>query len=257
MTSQPKVSIIMPVFGTEKYIKASIESVLAQDYQNWELVIVNDCSKDKCEEIILGFDDSRIKYIKNEKNSGALVTRNNAMKNATGDYIAFLDSDDLWKKEKLSTQIEFMQKNNYDFSCTNYEHIDENSKALNTFSTAPKKITAKNFMRWNWCGCLTVMYNAKKLGKFYLENYKMRDDWALWIKISKKSPCYLLDESLAYYRVRTGSQSTSGTINLLKQHYRIFRFSEKMGRVKSLSTTLLSLFGFFLARKKYRRKVSK
>ncbi len=233
MQREALVSIIMPVYNTGEYIKESVQSVIMQSYENWELIIVNDKSSDNSEDVLLSFDDKRIIYLKHEVNKGALESRNYAMRVAKGEYIAFLDSDDLWKKDKLKNQIEFMQKNNYAFTCTDYEHIDDNSNKLNIMSTAPKCITNRKFMLWNWCGCLTVMYNSKKLGKFFLENYKMRDDWALWLKISRRENCYLLAENLADYRIRSGSQSRGGIINLLKQHYAVFHYSEKIGAVKS------------------------
>ena len=110
------VSVIMPSFNTAKFISETIESVLAQTYANWELIIVDDCSTDNTDEVVKPFlTDKRIKYLKNKKNSGAAVSRNYALREAKGKWIAFLDSDDLWLPEKLEKQIAFMKKNNYMF----------------------------------------------------------------------------------------------------------------------------------------------
>ena len=114
------VSIIMPSYNTGKFIKETINSVLNQTYNNWELIIVDDCSTDDTEKIVNTIKDNRIKFLKNNTNSGAAISRNRAIKEAKGKWIAFLDSDDLWKKEKIEKQIRFMKENHYDFSYTNY-----------------------------------------------------------------------------------------------------------------------------------------
>ena len=118
-----KVSIIMPAYNCAKYITESIASVTAQTYTNWELLIVDDASTDNTQQVVeaLAQSDSRIKYIRLEKNSGAAVARNTAIEKADGRYLAFLDSDDLWYPEKLKKQLEFMQENGYSFTCTTYE----------------------------------------------------------------------------------------------------------------------------------------
>ena len=127
---EKKVSIITPVYNSEKYLKNTIENVINQTYKNLEMILVDDCSTDNSEKIIKEFSkkDSRIKYIKLKENSGAAVARNTALENSTGRFIAYLDADDLWKENKLEKQIEFMLKNNYAFTCTSYEKIDENGE---------------------------------------------------------------------------------------------------------------------------------
>ena len=120
------VSIIMPSYNTGKFIQETIDSVINQTYDNWELIIVDDCSSDNTDEIVKSIKDDRIFYLKNKKNSGAAVSRNKALKMAKGKWIAFLDSDDLWKKDKLEKQIKFMKNNNYHFSYTNY--IEKNNR---------------------------------------------------------------------------------------------------------------------------------
>ena len=132
----PKISIITPCFNCEKFISETIESVLKQTYTNFEMIIVDDASTDKSFDIIKEYalKDSRIIYFQNQQNSGANYSRNFAIKNATGDYIAFLDSDDIWDESKIKTQIEFMENNNCDFSYTSYELIDEKSNSLYKFA---------------------------------------------------------------------------------------------------------------------------
>ena len=139
------VSIIMPSWNTGEFIAESIQSVLNQTYTNWELIIIDDCSSDDTDQIIESFNDERIKYLKNEKNCGAALTRNRGLREARGEWIAFLDSDDLWMPEKLEHQIDFMKKNGYSLSFTEYEKIDEDSKPLNIYVSGPKKVN-KNKM---------------------------------------------------------------------------------------------------------------
>lgn len=217
------VSIIMPSFNTGRYIKKSIESVLAQTYQNWELLIVDDCSVDNTDEIVASFSDERIKYFKNEKNSGAAISRNRALREAKGKWIAFLDSDDLWLPEKLEKQIAFMERNNYHFSYTNYLEMDANGEENGTTVTGPKKITKRGMYRYCWPGCLTVMYEVNEVGLIQIEDIKKNNDYAMWLKVCRKADCWLLEETLAQYRRgRTGSVSTHGILTMIRWHYRLF-----------------------------------
>ena len=192
------VSIIMPSYNTAKYISESIESVLKQTYANWELIIVDDCSTDETDDVVKSYlSDARIHYLKNEKNSGAAVSRNYALREAKGKWIAFLDSDDLWHPEKLEKQIEFMVNGSYHFSYTNYEEIDEQSNLLRVSVTGPKKITKQGMYNYCWPGCLTVMYNAEIVGLIQLEDIKKNNDYAMWLKVCRKADCHLLNEQLA------------------------------------------------------------
>ena len=155
------VSIIMPSFNTESFISDSIESVLAQTYTNWELIIVDDCSTDNTDEVVRPFlVDQRIRYLKNENNNGAAISRNRALREANGKWIAFLDSDDLWMPKKLEKQITFMEKNGYSFSYTNYEEISMAGEKTGVCVTGPKKITKTSMFNYCWPGCLTVMYDS-------------------------------------------------------------------------------------------------
>lgn len=145
------VSIIMPSYNTADFISETIDSVLNQSYKNWELIIVDDCSTDNTDEIIKKYlSDQRIRYLKNEKNSGAAVSRNYALREAKGKWIAFLDSDDLWLPEKLELQVNFMKYHNYNFSYTSYEEVDENGNSLNRLVTGPKKITKQGMFAYCW-----------------------------------------------------------------------------------------------------------
>lgn len=254
--SQRLVSIIMPSYNTGKYIADSIQSVLNQTYQNWELIIVDDCSTDDTDLVVKKFDDSRIRYYKNEKNSGAAVSRNRALRLAKGKWIAFLDSDDLWSPEKLEKQITFMKDNHYYFSYTNYEEINSYGKKTGVKVTGPKKITRIGMFNYCWPGCLTVMYDAEKVGLIQIQDIKKNNDYAMWLKVCKKADCYLLGEYLAKYRKgRAGSVSTHSIKTMIGWHYKLFREAEGQGRVRSLMNTGRNLlFGYYKKRKYVKRK---
>lgn len=237
------VSIIMPSYNTGAFIKQTIDSVLSQTYQNWELLIVDDCSTDNTDEIVEEYlADKRIKYIKNESNSGAAVSRNRALREAKGKWIAFLDSDDLWEADKLQRQLSFMKENGYHFSYTNYIEIDENSTPNGKSVTGPNHIMKFGMYCYCWIGCLTVMYDAESVGLIQIENIRKNNDYAMWLKICKREDCYLLNETLAKYRKRSGSISNQGYIKLIKWHYRLYREAEKMNPISSFVLTLGNLF---------------
>lgn len=246
------VSIIMPSYNTANYIEASIESVQHQTYENWELIIVDDCSTDTTDEVVRPFlSDRRIRYLKNEKNSGAAISRNCALREAKGKWIAFLDSDDLWMPEKLEKQVAFMEQNGYHFSYTNYEEINMAGEKTGVRVTGPKKITKTGMFNYCWPGCLTVMYDAESVGLVQIADIKKNNDYAMWLKVCRKTDCYLLNEYLAQYRKgRNGSVSSHGVWTMIGWHYRLFREAEGLGSVSSAVNTLKNmLFGFYKKRR--------
>ena len=250
------VSIIMPSYNTASFIEETIKSVLDQTYTNWELIIVDDCSVDNTDEIVSCYlKDERIHYLKNDMNSGAAISRNKALKEAKGRYIAFLDSDDLWKPEKLEKQLKFMKDNNYSFSYTNYCEIDEESKPNGVNVTGPKHITKRGMYNYCWPGCLTVMYDASVVGLIQIKDIRKNNDYAMWLKVICKSDCYLFNENLAMYRKRNGSISNHSYINLIKWHFKLFYVVCDENYFTSIINTIRNLvFGmlkksFFLTKK--------
>lgn len=235
------VSIIMPSYNTGRFIKETIQSVLDQSYTNWELIIVDDCSTDDTDAVVASFDDARITYIKNEKNSGAAVSRNRALREAKGRWIAFLDSDDLWEPEKLQRQIAFMKDNGYAFSYTNYMEIDEESKPRGKWVTGPKRISKLGMYSYCWMGCLTVMYDAQVVGLIQIADIKKNNDYAMWLRVCKKARCYLLDQNLARYRKRSGSISNHQYMKLIKWHYKLYREAEGKNPISSAFLTGMNL----------------
>ena len=249
------VSIIMPSYNTGKFIAETVNSVLAQTYENWEIIIVDDCSTDNTDEVVAQFlSDERIKYLKNDKNSGAAVSRNKALREAKGKWIAFLDSDDLWAPDKLEKQVAFMEKNGYHFSYTCYSEIDEESKPLGRSVTGPKKISKTGMYNYCWPGCLTVMYDAEVVGLIQIEDIKKNNDYAMWLKVCKKAKCYLLPEFLASYRKRRGSISNHSYKALIKWHYKLFREAEGMNPISSAFNTCRNLGFGFIKKVKYVKK---
>lgn len=217
------VSVITPTHNSEKTIKETIESILRQTHPNIELIIVDDCSDDNTINIVNSFNDSRIVVLRNDKNYGAAYSRNRGIREAKGDYIAFLDADDVWDKTKLEKQLSFMIKNNYKFTYTNYRNIKTDCTISKKMVTGPKRITFRKFKNSDYVGCLTVMYKKDIYQDLQIPDdiYK-RNDYALWLKLSQKTDCYLLDECLAYYRLNNGL-SNGNKASLLKYHRIMFK----------------------------------
>lgn len=247
------VSIIMPSYNTAQYIEKTIKSILDQTYTNWELIIIDDCSTDNTDDVVKNYlSDKRIKYLKNEQNSGAAVSRNRALREAKGQWISFLDSDDLWMPEKLEKQICFMKEKGYFFSYTDYEEINAEGNMTGVFVTGPKKITRTGMYNYCWPGCLTVMYDATKVGLIQISNIKKNNDYAMWLKVCKKVDCYLLDECLGQYRKgRVGSVSTHSIKTMIGWHYRLFHEAEKRSALVSAIFTLRNLFWGVLKKIRY------
>ena len=249
------VSIVMPNYNGAKYIRETIESVLAQTYQNWEILFVDDCSKDNSIEIVESYKDDRIRIFKNPVNSGAAASRNYAMREAKGKWMAFLDSDDLWEPQKLEKQITFMKENGYKFSYTEYEEVDQKSDPLGRYITGPNKITKRKMFNYCWVGCLTVMYDREAIGLVQInDGIAKRNDYAIWLKVCPKANCYLLREKLAKYRKREGSISHQSKVSLIKYHYFLFRVGEEKSWLGAWWCTFKNLFYGVIKKTKYVKK---
>ncbi len=232
--TQPLVSIITPSYNSKRFILETIDSIRNQTYQNFELIIVDDCSKDGSLEYIkkCTSNDSRIRVFKLQKNSGAAMARNYGIEHANGKYLAFLDSDDLWNPEKLEKQVNFMETNDYIFSFTNYEMIDEKGNLLNRKVNCPSSINYHQLLRNTTIGCLTVMLNIEKLGRVRMPNLQP-EDTALWLKILRdRGSAYCLQEVLAKYRVVKNSAS-SNKLKVAKKMWIVYRKSEGIPAFKA------------------------
>jgi len=250
---QPLVSIITPMYNSEKFILKTINSVVNQTYSNWELLLIDDGSTDNTIQIVEDFKQkyTNIKLFQNPTNLGAAKSRNKGILEAKGDYIAFLDADDLWKPIKLDLQIQFMQTHNCDVSFSSYEQIDENGKPLHKLVQAIPKLTYNKYLKTNYIGNLTGMYNAKTLGKITSPDLRKRQDWLLWLAAIKKSskPALGIQESLAYYRVRQNSIS-SNKIELLKYNYLVYKKGLGFSTIKSLYRMVIFLWEHFMVKSK-------
>jgi teichuronic acid biosynthesis glycosyltransferase TuaG len=231
------VSIITPSYNSETFIKDTILSVLNQTFQNWEMIIVDDKSRDESINIIQEFikNDNRIKFIKLNNNMGAAMARNEALKVSKGRYISFLDSDDIWSPAKLEKQLTFMQSNNYPISFTSYETINENGKENNHIIRTVKSLDLEQYLKNTIIGFSTSMIDRnliKEELKFL--DIRIRQDTNLWITILKQGyKAYGLDEVLVKYRIHSNSIS-SNKVKAAKQVWNLYFNIHKFGLLKSI-----------------------
>ena len=232
----PLVSIIMPCYNAERYIAQSIESVLAQTYQNWELLITDDCSSDKSVEIIKHYceKDKRIDLLISKEHHGPGDTRNISINRAKGRFIAFLDNDDIWYSEKLEKQIPFMLENGYGFTYSGFEMINDNGKSKGHIVKTDGILDVTKYLKNTIIGCGTVILNRDIVGDFLMFKNDTSDDMTLWLSIMHKGfMAYPLDEVLMKYRVRKKSAS-SNKFKASRDVWRVYRKNEKLSLVKSV-----------------------
>lgn len=243
----------MPTYNCGRFIADSIKSVQAQTYKNWELLIVDDCSLDNTLDIVkkIQITDKRIRLFQNKDNSGAAVSRNVALKEAKGRWIAFLDSDDLWEPLKLERQIKFMEDNGYAFTYHEYIEIDEQSRELGVHVSGKQRVGKFSMYSCCWPGCLTVMYDAEKIGLIQINDIKRNNDTAIWLKVIKKADCFLMPESLGRYRRRTNSITPKPIWERIWAHYPLFRVAEEMNPVIAAFWVIMNVFGNALKKVKY------
>jgi len=229
------VSIITPSYNSSKFIVECVNSVISQTFQNWEMIIVDDCSNDNSRDIIseLTAKDERLKSIFLEENVGAAEARNVAIKQARGKYIAFLDSDDIWVANKLEKQIAFMNDNDIAFSFTSYQPISEDGKTKYSVIKAPDKMSYHSYLKNTIIGCLTVIIDKEKTGDFQMPNIRSSHDMALWLLIMKRGfSAYGLDKNLAYYRI-VSTSNTSKKWKAAKEVWDVYRKVENLNIIYS------------------------
>ena len=230
------VSVIMPAYYSEDTISPAIESVMAQTYSNWELLIYDDCSGDRTLDIAMEYSnkDDRITVVKGNLNSGVASARNKAVKMAGGRYISFLDSDDLWKTDKLQKQIAFMKRNDCAMCYTSYETMDSHGNGTGKIITGlHKEADYESLLRNNYIGTLTVIIDRKYINDFHFTSNR-HEDYLLWLDFVKNGYRLMgLDESLAYYRV--SNRSLSGNkIKAAIWRWKVYSKIEKLGIARSL-----------------------
>ena len=234
------VSIVMPAFNNEQYVQAAIQSVLAQTHRNWELLFIDDCSTDRTFSIVSGIQDSRIRILRNGKNSGAALSRNWGLREARGKWIAFLDADDWWHPEKLERQLAFMKERGLAFTYTDYRR--KTTSWDNYVITGPAVLG-----KWGmYCYCFvytgSVIYNRGKIGLVQIADLEKNNDYAMWLKIIEKADCIRLPECLSFYIKHEGSISSGRKFKLIRWHYALFRQGQGFGPVVSALLTLNNLF---------------
>jgi teichuronic acid biosynthesis glycosyltransferase TuaG len=250
------VSIITPVYNSEEFLEECIQSVLNQTLKDWELILVDDCSTDSSSRIINKYValDSRIKLYSFNKNVGAGLARNKGIEISRERFIAFLDSDDYWHKNKLRLQIDYMIRKNIEFSYTSFFELDKEDK-VSKIILPPKKVNYFLLIFNNYIKTLTAIYDTKRIGKVYMPGYRKRQDWGLWFNLlNKTNKAYRFSEPLAYYRTSNTSLSKN-KLQLIKENFNFYRFFLRKNLIVSVIMIILFLFVHFFFKMFFFKKV--
>ena len=268
MENKDLVSIIMLSHNQAEYVEESVRSVMAQTYQNWELLFVDDNSKDKTITMMMDLKDEgkirkedytvidRIKVSQTVTDRGVSVNRNGALKEARGRWIAFLDVGDVWAPDKLEKQVAFMEENNYTFSYTKYGLMNNKSHNRGVIIGGKEHVTYNDMLKCCWPAYLTVMYDAEKVGHFRLHNTKQNNDYSLWLAISERNDCHLLAENLATMRTPYGVFSRFLRTDKLKWRYEVYRIEEDLGPITSFFYTIRNGWNGIVKWLKYVKRTS-
>ena len=233
---KPKVSIIIPVYNAKKVFKETLDSIEAQSYDNWEVVIVDDCSTDGSLEYIteLVGHNKKYKVYSMEQNSGPGAATAYGFEKSSGDLVAFLDSDDVWSNDKLEKQVRFMLDNDYEFTCTDYEQVDGDSKPIGRVIKCKPRANYINILRTNPVGSSTVIITAELLNKVDIPLIRKDNDYALWLELLKvTSYIYGMNEILMFYRVWPQSISYN-RFKSVKYHWEVYKKYEKFSSLHSI-----------------------
>ncbi|SHM28148.1 Glycosyltransferase involved in cell wall bisynthesis [Chitinophaga jiangningensis] len=231
------VSIITPVYNAERFISQTIDSVLAQTYPEWEMIIIDDGSKDNSVEVIRKYveQDTRISYFA-QANGGSAAARNNGIRRANGQYIALLDADDLWDSNFLDSQIQLMKDKNSALVYSSHRLINEQSEEIHRPFIVPEKVTYKSLLKTCSISCLTGLYDTTGFGKIYLREdlRSLRDDYVYWLEIIKKTKvAYGNPNVIASYRVMSSSV-TGNKKKVIKPQFLVYLKVEKLGWIRSV-----------------------
>ena len=244
---QGLVSIVTPVYNAERFIEQTIQSVLAQTYTDWELLLIDDCSTDDSGKIIQRYaqQDERIKYHRLQENSGAAVARNTAIGLAQGEYLAFLDSDDLWVANKLKRQLSDLKANNAAFVFARIRMIDQQGHVLKENVPIPSMVNYKTLLKRTVIATSTVLLDRKRTGNFSMPLRRGGQDYATWLLLLRKLGfAYGLNECLVEYRVSDNSLSSKKKNSIL-QVYEIQTQDEHISRTRALfNTCCFCLYAF-------------
>lgn len=240
---QNLVSIVTPVYNAEKYLADAIRSVQSQTYDNWELILVNDCSTDSSAEVAQKFidKDSRISLIEMKENSGAALSRNAGIYAANGRYLAFLDADDMWLEAKLEKQVAFMRKNDYIFTFTGYEFADHLGTPSGKKVFAPISITYSEALSRSAISTITVMIDTERIDKssIYMPNYPIGEDTAVWWRLLRKyGTAFSIPDILAHYRRGENKTLSSNKLMAMRWRWYLYTKHEKLSLVSSFRNYL-------------------
>ena len=218
------VSVVMAAYNAQDTIASAIQSVLDQTYSNWELLIIDDCSQDNTVSIVQSFADERIRLLVNKKNCGVSLTRKKGLDAAKGDWIAVLDSDDIWEPQKLKKQIELSKLKNAKLIFTGSGFMDESGKRLDWQLHVPKRLTYRELLKQNLVSNSSVLVKKELYKKYYAIGDNMHEDFAIWLGISKEGIiAYGIDEPLLVYRLATSSKS-SNKLKAAKMNWNTYRY---------------------------------
>lgn len=268
METSGMVSIIMLSKNKAQYVEESVRSVMAQTYRDWELLFVDDNSKDDTIKKMMSLKDEarirkedyttidRIKVSQTVTDRGISVNRNSSLRDARGRWIAFLDVGDVWAPDKLEKQIQFMEENNYTFSYTEYGLMNNKSQNRGVVISGKEHVNHEDMLKCCWPGYLTVMYDAEKVGKIRGRIVKSNNDYALWLQISDKHDCHLLKENLATMRTPYGIFSRWLRTDKIKWRYECYRTEEDLGPITSFFYTIRNGFYGIVKWMKYVNKVN-
>ncbi len=224
MLKKPLVSIIMAAYNAEKTIGIAIDSILAQTYTDWELLVVNDCSKDRTAEIVASINDPRVRLLQNDKNSGVSISRKKGMEAANGEWIAVLDSDDAWIPDKLKKQIKLARETGAELIFTGSVFMDNDGKPIDWQLHVPTILTYRTLLKQNLVSNSSVLVKASLYKQFYAIGDEMHEDFAIWLGITKTGRvAYGIDEPLLIYRVASSSKS-SNKIKAAKMNWNTYRY---------------------------------
>lgn len=231
------VSIITPMYNGERFVGQTIESALNQSYSNWEMIVIDDGSKDNGPDVVrkYGLSDPRIRLI-SQANAGSAAARNNGIREAKGQYIALLDADDTWNSNFLEKQLQLMKEKHASLVYSSHTRIDEHSVEILKPFIVPEKISYKDLLKTCYISCLTGLYDTEKFGKVYLREdmRSLRDDYVYWLEIMKKvKVAYGNKEILANYRI-LGSSASRKKSKVIVPHFKVLYKVEKLGLVRSL-----------------------
>jgi len=246
----PHISVVMPAYNAEATIGEAISSVLNQTYDNFELIVIDDCSKDRTTYIISEFaeKDHRICFLRNEKNSGVAFTRNRGVAAAKGTWIAFLDSDDMWREDKLEKQVQLVKQNSDAIlTYTSSAFILSDGKKSSYILHAEEKTTYRTLLRKNLISCSSVLVRSDIMKGIKMPHDKMHEDYYVWLSILKQYPYALgIDEPLLIYRISNNSKSS----NRVKSAKMLFHSYRAVGYGKIVSAWLVLLYSVYSIKKR-------